>query len=178
MGIREEPPGRRRRLLQRDRIGTQFNTSKEESMNLEPMNCLWAIMAIFPIACDDPEFEDDSAAASVIDEGAAAWEVNERASSFEVTFSALPYSFDGVSDCEDNSRLEKEAQAACLAKAKQSYGDMASISFVQGPDWHAEITSGDVCQQYVFGACVDWARECNATFDRLNCTMRITFPGP
>jgi hypothetical protein len=98
--------------------------------------------------------------------------------SYEKTFSALPHSFSGVSSCDQQSRLEQEAQAACMAKARSLVGSEASISFVTGPDWHANITSGEVCKQYVLGVCVDWARECTATFDKLNCTMKITIPTP
>jgi hypothetical protein len=90
------------------------------------------------------------------------------------SFSALPHTFTGVSRCNDKNENEREAQKACNVKAKELYPDTAfSIREFYSPSWQSSSKVSRKCKRRALGACVDYYRECKATFSKLNCKIKV-----
>lgn len=95
---------------------------------------------------------------------------------FDANFSGLPYSITGVSSCKRSDRQHKSATNRCLSLAKQRYGTTARLES-QSPVY--KVTGGNtrrVCKRKTVLGCVDWARECSASYTKLQCKIRVCYP--
>ena len=88
--------------------------------------------------------------------------------------SALPHSFTGVSRCQNDNEWMKEAQAGCRAKLRELYPEKAyRIEQFYTPVYEGSYAMENVCTRHVLGRCVDYRRECTATFSLLDCSALI-----
>ncbi|NEU83225.1 hypothetical protein [Nostoc sp. UIC 10630] len=90
------------------------------------------------------------------------------------TISGLPHSFTGVSRCQNDNEWASEAQSRCQAAITAEYPTSAfRIRQLFTPTYRGNLVVEDKCKREVLGQCVDYYRECTATFSELNCQAEV-----
>ncbi len=93
-------------------------------------------------------------------------------------FSALPHSFSGVERCTNENEWVGEAMARCKQKARELYPSVPSVSFsfpqVYTPGYAGSYVMDETkCKKQLQGKCVEYFRDCKATFSELNCNVDV-----
>jgi len=94
-------------------------------------------------------------------------------------FNALPYSFSGdAQQCTNEKEWADEAMARCKQRASELYPSVPSVSFsfpqVFAPGYDGSYVIDETkCKKELQGKCVEYYRDCKATFSELNCNVDV-----